>query len=186
MIHQKNNNMKETSPVHIFDANIFLTGIDFNIIEGTVYTTPSIIEEVKAIRYEEKNRIILNRIFVAIEAKKLLIKTPNEEFIETVNNSSKKTGDFKALSAADKELIALSLELIQNQVRNVIVYSNDYSVENVCSELNIPYSPLFKEGIEKKIKWEVYCPSCYTIQSPEDLYKVCENCGSKLKRRPKK
>jgi len=185
MIHQKNNSMKEKTPIHIFDANIFLTGIDFNIIEGTVYTTPSIIEEVKAIRYEEKNRIILDRIFVAIEGKKLLIKSPNEEYIEIVKKISKKTGDFKALSDADKELIALSLELIQNQVKNIIVYSNDYSVENLCSELNIPYSPLFKEGIEKKIIWEVYCPSCYNIQSPEDLYKMCENCGSKLRRRPK-
>lgn len=177
--------MKEQSPVHIFDANIFLIGIDFNIIEGTIYTTPSIIEEVKAIRYEEKNRIILNRIFVAIEGKKLLIKSPNEEYIEIVKEVSKKTGDFKALSAADKELVALSLELIQNQIRNVIVYSNDYSVENLCLELNIPYSPLFKEGIKKRILWEVYCPSCYAIQSSEDLYKMCENCGSKLKRRPK-
>lgn len=184
MIHQKNSNMKEKSPVHIFDANIFLTGIDFNIIEGTIYTTPSIVEEIKVLRYEEKNRIILNRIFVAIEGKKLLIKSPNEEFIEIVKNKSKKTGDFKALSNADKELIALSLELIKNQIKNVIVYSNDYSVENLCSELNIPYSPLFKEGIEKKIIWEVYCPSCYNIQSPEDLYKMCEKCGSKLKRRP--
>ncbi len=41
------------------------------------------------------------------------------------------------------------------------------------------------KGIEKKIIWEVYCPSCYNIQSPEDLYKMCENCGSKLRRRPK-
>jgi rRNA maturation endonuclease Nob1 len=185
MIPQKKNNMKQKTPIHIFDANIFLTGIDFNLIEGTIYTTPSIIEEIMALRYEEKNQIIVNRIYVAIEGKKLLIKSPNEEFIERVKKISKKTGDFKALSDADKELIALSLELTQSQVKNIIVYSNDYSVENLCSELNLPYSPLFKKGIEKKIIWEVYCPSCYNIQSSEDLYKICEKCGSKLKRKPK-
>jgi rRNA maturation endonuclease Nob1 len=186
MIHQKNNKMKEPSPIHIFDANIFLTGINFNIIEGKVYTTPAIIEELQIIRYKEKNRLILDRIFVAIEGKKLFIKSPDKEFIEIVTKTSKRTGDFKALSNADKELVALSLELIQNHIENVIIYSNDYSVENLCSELNIPYSPLFKQGIEKKILWEIYCPSCYNIQSSEDLNKMCEKCGSKLKRRPKK
>jgi UPF0271 protein len=174
------------SPIHIFDTNIFLTGIDFNIIKGTIYTTPSIIEEIKVLRYEEKNRIVVDRIIVAIEAKKLLIISPHEKFIEMVKNVSKKTGDFKALSNADNELVALALQLIENQIDNIIVYSNDYSIENVCSELKISYSPLFKEGIEKKILWEVYCPSCHTIQRPEDLYRICEKCGSKLKRRPKK
>ncbi|MFX0028741.1 MAG: NOB1 family endonuclease [Candidatus Hermodarchaeota archaeon] len=178
--------MKEKPLIYIFDANIFLTGIDFNIIESTIFTTPSIIEEIKVKKYEEKNRNILNRILVAIEAKKLELVTPNEEYLEKVIFLSKKTGDFRALSDADKDLIAISLELLDNQDRNIIVFSNDYSIENLCSELNIPYFPLFKEGIAKKIIWEVYCPSCFKIYNSEDLYKNCEKCGSTLKRRPKR
>ncbi|MCK4778678.1 MAG: hypothetical protein KAT57_00760, partial [Candidatus Lokiarchaeota archaeon] len=56
---------------YIFDTNIFLTGIDFNLFEGDIFTTPSIIEEVKDCRYIEKNRNILNKINAAIETKKL-------------------------------------------------------------------------------------------------------------------
>ena len=103
-----------------------------------------------------------------------------------IKNISKKTGDFKALSDADKELIALTLELIEKSNKKVKIYSNDYSIENVCSELKIPFLPLYKDGIESKITWQVHCPQCRTIHDAEDLNRVCEICGSKLRRRPKK
>ena len=178
--------MKEKPFIYIFDTNIFLTGIDFNVIEGIIYTTPSIIEELKASRYKEKNRNILNKINVAIETKKLNIKSPKNNYIIKIREKSKKTGDFNALSDADKELIALTLELTEEQGEQVKIYSNDYSVENLCSELNIPFSPLFKDGIDSKIIWEIYCPFCKNIHKAEEYNKICEICGSKLRRRPKK
>lgn len=178
--------MKKKIKIYIFDTNIFLTGIDFNLFEGIIYTTPSVIEEVKDYRFQVKNRNIVHKIYAAMENKKLKIKFPEENYIERVNETSKKTGDFKALSFVDRELIALSLELIENLHEKVKMYSNDYSIENLCSELNIPFSPLYKEGIESKITWQIYCPQCQTIHKAEDLNKVCEICGSILKRRPKK
>ena len=185
MIHQKNSKMKEKSPIYIFDTNIFLTGIDINLIKGKIYTTPKIIEEIKVRKYEDKNRNILNKIEAATISKKLILTIPSEKYIYRVEQKSKSTGDYKALSKADKELIALTLELIENQDEDVKIYSNDYSIENVCSELNIPFSPLHKDGINSKIVWEIYCPFCKSIHKAEDLNKICEKCGSKLKRRPK-
>jgi UPF0271 protein len=178
--------MKEKDPIYIFDTNIFLTGIDINLIEGIIYTTPSIIEEVRDYRYTEKNRNIINKIDVAFETKKLKVKLPENKYIDRVRKISKKTGDFKSLSDVDKELIALTLELIDQSNKNVKIYSNDYSIENVCSELNIPFSPLYKDGIESKKNWEVYCPFCQSVHNVEDLNNPCEICGSKLRRRPKK
>jgi len=145
MIHPKNDNMKKEYQISVFDTNIFLTGIDFNIFKSIIYTTPNVIEEVKASKYMAKNRNILNKIHAAIESGKLRIKSPTMKFIQDV----------------------------------------DYSIENVCSEFNIPYTSLYKEGIDKKIIWEVFCPNCETIHKPEDLNKFCEICGLKLKRRPK-
>jgi len=178
--------MEKKVTIYIFDTNIFLTGIDFNLFKGDIYTTPSIIEEVNDRRYLEKNRNILNKINAAIETNKLKIKFPEIKYIHKIKEISKKTGDFKALSDADKELIALTIELIEKSNKKVKMYSNDYSIENVCSELKIPFSPLFKDGIESKITWEVYCPHCKKIHKAEDLNKICEICGSKLRRRPKK
>ncbi|MHA2182392.1 MAG: NOB1 family endonuclease [Promethearchaeota archaeon] len=169
----------------VFDTNIFLKGVDFNLIPGIIYTTPSIIEEIKVTKYENKNRNILNRIQVAQDTKKLIVKFPLENYTKNVEKIAKKTGDFRALSMADTHLIALAIELINTKNQNVILFSNDYSIENVCSELNIPCSPLYKEGIEKKIIWEVYCLFCQKSYKVEDLHRSCEMCGSILRRRPK-
>ncbi len=185
MIHLKNDDMKDKYQIAVFDTNIFLTGIDFNMFKSIIYTTPNVIEEVKASKYMEKNANILNKIYAAIESEKLKIKIPSNKFIQDVNKKSKITGDLNALSNVDKELIALTLELSVNYHQKVKLYTNDYSIENVCSEFNIPYTSLYKDGIKKKITWEVFCPNCKTIHKAEDLNKVCEICGLKLKRRPK-
>ena len=181
---QKNNIKERNKDIFVFDTNIFLTGIDFNLIEELIYTTPTIIEEIKVKKYINKNRNILNKIHVAIESKKLLIKTPSIGFIQEIEERSKLTGDFKVLSDPDKELIALTLELKETLNRNVILFTNDYTMENLCSELNLSFSPLNKEGIKSKIIWEVYCPYCKDVYKAEDLNKICDTCGSKLKRRP--
>jgi len=185
MIHQKNKNMQNKSSILIFDTNIFLTGIDFNLIEGLIYTTPTIIEEIKVKKYLKKNQNILYRIQAALENQKLIIRPPEKKYVEEVIIKAKITGDYSALSDADKELIALALELTETNECEVKLFSNDYSIENVSSELKIPFFPLFKHGIKSKIFWEVYCPQCKTTHKVEDLHKTCEICGSIMKRRPK-
>ncbi|MHA2007968.1 MAG: NOB1 family endonuclease [Promethearchaeota archaeon] len=178
--------MYDDSIVSVIDTNIFLTGIDINLIKGIIYSTPSVVEEIKVKKYTDKNRNIINKIEAALTSRKLILTKPSEDFISSVIHKSKITGDHKALSYVDIELIALTLELMEKSGKDVKLYTNDYSMENVCSELNIPFSSLFKNGIESKIIWEVYCPFCKSIQRSEDLNKKCETCGSKLKRRPKK
>ncbi|MFW9822749.1 MAG: NOB1 family endonuclease [Candidatus Thorarchaeota archaeon] len=170
----------------VFDTNIFLKGLELNLLSGIIYTTPNIIEEIRVKKYEDKNRNILNRIEVALANKKLILKNPLGKYYKIVETNAKKTGDLIALSKTDKELIALALELIDTKSLDLILFSNDYSIENLCSELKIPYSPLYKEGIEAKIDWEVYCSFCKMRFKAEELNKNCEVCGSKLKRRPKR
>jgi rRNA maturation endonuclease Nob1 len=173
--------------IFIFDTSVFLRGISFNLFEGTLYTTSSIIKEIKVKRYKQKNRNILHRIHAAIESKKLIVQNPSHNSFKRVNKISKKTGDIKALSRADKELIALSLDLIENYgKKQVILLSNDYSMENVSDALKIPYSALGRKGIMSKIQWEVFCPFCNRIYGPEHLNETCEFCGERLKRRKKK
>lgn len=178
--------MKKERSILIFDANIFLTGLDFNLIKDIIYTTPGIIDEIQVKRYSEKNRNIVNKIQAAIDSKKLIVRSPTSPFLVKIKKKSKLTGDYKALSEADSELVALTLELMsENLNEDVIIYTNDYSIENLCSELNIPFSPLGKNGIKSRIYWEVYCPFCKDIHEAHDFNSPCEKCGQKLKRRPK-
>jgi UPF0271 protein len=182
MIALKNKSINKEIKNLIFDTNIFIMGIDFNVIDATIYTIPKVIEEIKHEKYINKNRNILNRIQVAIESKKLIIKIPSEKYIQTIEMLSKITGDYNALSLTDRELLALNLELKDNLNEEVMMITNDYSMENVCLELNIPFSPLIREGIKSKIIWEVYCPFCKESKSVEQFGENCEKCGIKLKR----
>jgi len=185
---QKKRNDKEftKNKLLIFDTNIFLTGINFNLIEGIIYTSPKVIEEITVNRYIEKNRNIINRIQAAMISKKLILKSPSDKYLKEIESKSKLSGDYNALSDTDKDVLALTIDLKENYKNDVIVYTNDYSMENLCSVLNIPFSPIIKRGIKSKIIWEVYCPICNDVYNAEDLNKPCEICGFKLKRRPKK
>jgi UPF0271 protein len=176
-------NQKKNS-ILIFDANIFLIVIDFNVIPQKIYTIPKILEEIKVEKYTSQNRNIMNRVNVAINSGNLILREPAYKYLMQVKLSSHKTGDIRALSEADQELIALALELKDLFDVDVIVYSNDYSIQNCCKELNVHYESLIKRGIRRKINFEVYCPNCKTLYNADKLNEICEVCGSKLRRRP--
>jgi rRNA maturation endonuclease Nob1 len=184
MTHPKNNSNLENYDIAVFDTNIFLLGIDFNVLPfGKIITSPKIIEEIKE---GYKNRNIWNKIEAARENQKLQIKLPAPNYVKKVKFESKKTGDFNALSEPDVKLIALMLDLMNSGTQNITLFTNDYSMQNLCSELQIPFSPLLRKGIKSKIIWEVYCPHCKETYPPEYLNTFCEKCQSKLKRRPKR
>ena len=176
-------NQKKNS-ILIFDANIFFIGIDFNVIPQKIYTTPKILEELKVEKYASHNRNIINRVNVAINRGNLIIREPTYTYLNQVKISSHKTGDIGALSKADQELIALALEFKNLFDDDVIIYSNDYSIQNCCKELKIHYESLMKRGIRRKIVFEVYCPNCKIIYDADKLNEICEICGSRLRRRP--
>ncbi|MBD3255577.1 MAG: hypothetical protein GF383_10825 [Candidatus Lokiarchaeota archaeon] len=175
-------NQDETT-LRVFDANIFLSGINFNLLEGKIYTTPNVIKEIDVKRYKDKNRNILTRIEAGLESSQLIVKVPEAKYLKEIEQVAKETGDFKALSITDREVLALALELSEEQTEKVLLYTDDYSMENVALELKIPFSQFFREGIKKKVKWEVFCPNCNLIYGPEDLFEKCEICSTKLKRR---
>ncbi|MHA1642385.1 MAG: NOB1 family endonuclease [Promethearchaeota archaeon] len=170
----------------IFDTNIFLIGIDINLIPGKIYTTPLVLNELDVQKYEDKNRPALNRIKAALETKKLLVKSPSKEHIELIKKKAIKTGDLNVLSETDISIIALATEFLKDEKNDVVVCTNDYSMQNLCSELGLKFKSIHRKGISEKRIYETYCPFCGTIYDPEYLDNVCERCGIRLKRRPKK
>ncbi|MHA1508820.1 MAG: hypothetical protein ACTSO6_08975 [Promethearchaeota archaeon] len=162
---------------------MFLTGVDFNYFPERVFTTPGIINELKVQKYIDRNRNILLRIEIAIETGKLVVKKCQDMYSHKVEEKSISTGTTKVLSKNDTNLIGLVLELMDTYSEDIILYTNDYSMENLCTLLKIRFKPLYKKGIEEKMFFEVYCPYCKTLHKPEDLGKKCERCGLHLKKR---
>jgi UPF0271 protein len=116
-----------------------------------------------------------------IRENKVIIRTPREESLNYIISISLKTGDSAKLSHTDLNLTALGWEL--NNDYNVIIVSDDYSIQNICAELGVVFKSLRERGIRKRIKWIKYCPACFREELNTDVIR-CEVCGTALKFKP--
>jgi UPF0271 protein len=165
--------------VFILDATALISGLDPNIIDRTLLTVAEVIDEIK----DPRNKL---RIEMAIENKTLTIDRPSVKAIEEVQQAAERTGDVIALSDTDIKVLSLALDL-KEAGHEVVILTDDYSVQNVASQLKIESKAYTTAGIRFEIKWELYCPSCFhsiEMRNTKRKQIVCEICGTKMKRRP--
>ena len=151
-------------------------GYDPFLINEEQFTTPSLLDELE---YETTTSL---RFKIAIETGKLNAQYPSQKFLQEIEESSSKIGDFSSLSEVDKEILALALELKGCDYSPIIV-SDDYSVQNVADQLGLEYRSLSNFGIRYRFQWTLYCPACHRKLSPTSQRKNCTICGTSLKRR---
>lgn len=90
-----------------------------------------------------------------------------------VKGAAERTGDIGRLSPVDITVIALAKDT------GGTVLSDDYSIQNVCRAMGIPYRPVGMDGITRKEKWNYRCTGCgkwFKESMPE-----CPICGSPLR-----
>lgn len=159
---------------YVLDASAFINGFEpksqFN------FTVSEITDEVKDL----KSRILLNQ---AIDEGKIIIKEPEQEFIQDLNKIISKSGDDLRLSEADKKLLALALELLNEDDANIKVLTDDYSMQNVLKILDIPYDSIITEGIKGVYNWVKTCEGCKKEFDADYPFDDCEICGSKVFKR---
>ena len=108
----------------------------------------------------------------------LRVSDCSPESMEKVKEEAKKSGALGRLSPVDLTVIALGLDL------DGIVYSDDYSIENVCTRLGIRYRPVGTGGIKKVEKWNYQCIGCKKWY--KEKMDECPICGSPMKAHRKK
>ncbi len=165
--------------VIVLDTSAFLAGFDpFSLSEEQV-TVPKVEEEIR------KKSMILVRFKTALENGKLKVKAPSEEFLNKVKASSTKVGDSFLLSETDSQLLALALELKATGYVPQIV-TDDYSIQNVATQLGIEFLALATFGIKRLLEWIRYCPACHREYPVNCSSKECLVCGTELKRKPRR
>ena len=170
---------KPCKRVIVLDTSAFLAGFDpFSLSEEQV-TVPKVEEEIR------KNSIILVRFKTALENGKLKVKAPSEKFLNKVKASASKVGDSFLLSETDKQLLALALELKAIGYMPQIV-TDDYSIQNVATQLGIEFLALATFGIKRLLEWIRYCPACHREYPANCSSKECLVCGTELKRKPRR
>lgn len=158
---------------YILDASAFIGGF---VPEGKLnFTVSEVTNEVRDL----KSKLILDN---AIEEGNLTIKNPQEEFINKLEEIISSSGDSLRLSIPDKQLLALALE-IQSTYKNIIVLTDDYSIQNVLKILKLPFKSIITEGIKGVYNWKITCSGCKKEYPDDYSYYECEICGSKLFKR---
>ena len=163
----------------ILDTSAFLASFDPLIVPEKQYTVPEVRNELNA------GSIPWVRFNTAVENGKITIIKPKESVYQQILEASKKVGDLRYLSEADLQVLALAKELKETGLKPLII-TDDYSIQNVANKIEVEFTSLMTFGIKYRFKWILYCPACYHKYAPDYKSKICEICGTEIKRKPKK
>lgn len=120
------------------------------------------------------------RFRLSKEKGNLTVQPPTSRSRETVDETSTQAGEKGVLSEADRDVVALALDLRQSGLDPVIV-SDDYAVQNLAEHLQLKYGSLANFGILHKFQWIMYCPACHRrYRQPA---RTCRVCGTELRRK---
>lgn len=161
----------------VIDTSALVAGFDPFSIKEEQYTSPKVREEIT------EDTISWFRFKTAIESGRVKIKNPKKPFIEKTKAFASAVGDSFFLSETDLQVLALALELKTDGISPLIA-TDDYSIQNVATEMNIEFAPLITFGIRRRLQWVRYCPACHKKYQTDYKSTSCEICGTKLKRRP--
>ncbi len=120
------------------------------------------------------------RFRLSKEKGNLTVRPPSSRSRETVDDVSTQAGEKGVLSEADRDVVALALDLRQSGLDPVIV-SDDYAVQNLAEHLQLKYGSLANFGIVHKFQWIMYCPACH--RRYKQPARTCRICGTELRRK---
>ncbi|XP_065601358.1 RNA-binding protein NOB1 [Cyrtonyx montezumae] len=86
----------------VADAGAFLSGAALQDVAHSVYTVPEVLAEIRDRRARRR---------LAALPYELQLRRPRADFVRTVTEFAKRTGDFPSLSAADLQVLALTCQL---------------------------------------------------------------------------
>jgi len=159
--------------VLVLDTSAFIMG--FNPTgSGGAYSVGSVEDELV------QGTMPYLRFRLSREKGALVVRNPSDVARRTIEQQSAKTGEAGFVSEADRDVVALALDL-KNEGLEPVVVSDDYAVQNLSEHLNLGFGSLANFGIVHRFNWIMVCPACHRrYRVPE---KVCRVCGTELKRK---
>ena len=167
------NNTDKTKKIFILDTSVVLSGKPINMKNSMIATTPKISNELKPSGRDYQ-------AFQFLKEKGLCILTPSTESLKIIDKTSVETGDIGRLSMADKELLAVALDLKKRGENQPVIITDDYSIQNVAYGLDIEFKNISAPGITKKYRWITRCRGCG--KKFKENITTCPICGSKTKK----
>jgi endoribonuclease Nob1 len=166
-------NQQTKLKVYILDTSAILSGKPMNFENIKMITTPKIRDEIQPGGRDY-------RIFEFLIEKGLNIQIPSYKAIKKIDEISSKTGDIYRLSDADKEILAIALDINNDKEKEAVIITDDYSIQNTASEIGLKFENIAQNGITKKLKWGIICTGCG--KKFKENINVCLICGSHTKK----
>jgi len=90
--------------------------------------------------------------------------------------AASETGDLPRLSPVDLDILAIAIET------NQTLFTDDYSLQNVCRSLDHPFQPVSNRKSTQQWSWELRCIGCRaTKKADSKTEQECDICGSVMK-----
>lgn len=167
--------MPNSRPVFVLDTSAIIYGFNPRLVEGDHYITPRVEAELLGRRTK-------NVTDLSVSSGYLKVRSPKAEFKENVRMKATSTGDIAVLSETDLEVVALALELKGEGLAPTVI-SDDYSLQNLCTNMEISFRPMMTKGISQEFWWFLYCPACGATYEKSLKSNICQVCGHTLKRK---
>jgi len=160
----------------ILDASAFLSGRFTSIPDGYdgVVTTSAVKDEINK---GAPKRNLQNLLEVGL-------KVHDPISSEKAKELALRTGDLELLSNADLSIIAIALEL-----KDAMVITDDFRVQNVLTTASIGFQPAGEIGdrtIKKVWNWTYRCRGCGRFFDLQQKNDDCPICGSEVRKVRKK
>ncbi|MDK6028432.1 DNA-binding protein [Ignisphaera sp. 4213-co] len=126
--------------VLILDTAAFIAAAPLYLYDKLLYTTPSVINEVK-------DSESVQRLMLAQAVDRLIIEEPSKEFIKKAVDAAKRLKIFDKLSKTDIDVLALALQLLSKGF-NVTVLTDDYDLQKVLKSMGIDFKAVKTIGIK--------------------------------------
>jgi len=126
--------------VIVLDTTGFLAKIHLSIYDYDIYTTKTVIDEVKDI----ENREALD---LGLDINRVKLIEPKREIVDKIILFARKIGLENKLSRTDIEVASIAYDLSREY--NVVVFTDDYALQYLLSKLNIVFKPLRTIGINR-------------------------------------
>lgn len=148
----------------VLDTSALLSGRQF---PGELLIPPEVLRELQ--------RQGLTPVLEAVLETHVAVASPGPDAVARVKAASDATGDAPRLSPTDIAVIALALEAGASLV------TDDYSIQNLCRALEIPFEAVMAPGIRERWTWSYRCAGCGAEWA--EWREACPTCGSPLRTR---
>lgn len=157
----------------VLDTSAFIMGFNPSR-KGEAYSVRAVEEELS------DGSMPQLRFRMFSEKGELTVQLPTARAQTIVEDATARMGESGYLSKADREVLALALDL-KLDGRETVIVSDDYAIQNIADQLEIGHSSLANFGIVHRFRWIMYCPACFRRYKPPE--KTCQVCGTTLKRK---